>query len=282
MSAVRIPKIRPPTPAWAETFGVDRHGLFAGISVNDVEHLFRWIEPGRFRMGSPEHEMGRDNDEGPPHDVRIPRGFWIGRTPVTQQFYEAVAGNNPSRFQGDALRPVERVSWQDTQQFCRALSDRLAEREDAVARLPSEAEWEYACRAGTTEFLYSRQELTSETGACPNLNELAWYGKNSGNTTHPVAQKAPNAWGLYDMLGNVWEWCEDTWHDSYVDAPEDGSAWITGQGSLRVYRGGSWANRARRCRCASRNYWLPGDLGNGVGFRLVLSLSSSMSPVRSR
>jgi eukaryotic-like serine/threonine-protein kinase len=136
-------------------------------------------------------------------------------------------------------------------------------------RLPSEAEWEYACRAGTTAALYSGQELTAQ-GHCPNLGKLAWYDENSKGTTQPVGDKYPNRWGLYDMLGNVWEWCEDGWHGSYQGAPSDGAAWAA-EASDRVCRGGSWASRARRCRCAYRNDWGRGFRNLFLGFRLVLA-----------
>jgi formylglycine-generating enzyme required for sulfatase activity len=267
---VRIPKVLPETPAWADTFGVDVYGIFAGITVGEASQMLRWIEPGPFVMGSPTDERGRWSDEGPQHDVTVLNGFWLGQTPVTQAFYEAVVGLNPSRFQGDARRPVENVSWDDAVVFCDRLNRLLSEPGDLHARLPSEAEWEYACRAGTKMALYSDKDLTDET-TCPDVGELAWYHANSENATHPVGQKLPNAWGLYDMLGNVWEWCEDAWHDNYMDAPTDGSAWL-GEGTLRVSRGGSWAYPARLCRCAYRNLREPGLRFDFLGFRLVLAV----------
>lgn len=270
---VRIPKIVPEAPAWADTFGVDVYGVFAGITAGQATQLLRWIEPGTFLMGSPADERGRYDDEGPQHKVTIPHGFWLGQTPVTQAFYEAATGSNPSNFKHDARRPVERVSWEDAGVFCSKLSGQSSDLDDTVVRLPSEAEWEYACRAGTVAAMCNGRELTSDDGACPNLDELAWYGKNAKSTTHPVGQKAPNAWGLYDMLGNVWEWCEDVWHDNYSGAPADGSVWL-GDGRDRVCRGGSWAYLARLCRCAYRNHWEPGYRINDLGFRLVLAASS--------
>ena len=270
---VRIPDIQPASTAWADTAGVDRWGMFAGVIVDDVTHLFRWIEPGEFLMGSPDDEFGRWEAEGPQHRVEIKNGFWIGQTPVTQEFYQAVAGKNPSGIQGKPRHPVEQVNWDDAVAFCDELNQVLGE--DAVtARLPSEAEWEYACRAGTRSALHNGQPLTSERGQCPNLDEVAWYLKNSENTTHPVGEKSPNAWGLYDMVGNVWEWCQDGWHGNYNGVPTDGSAW-DGEDGIRVFRGGSWANRARYCRCASRDRWLSGNRISYSGFRLVLSSSSS-------
>jgi eukaryotic-like serine/threonine-protein kinase len=182
-------------------------------------------------------------------------------------------GDNPSSFKGNLQHPVENLSWHDATEFCRKLTELLAEFDDTCARLPTEAEWEYACRAGTTTPLYSGEALTSEEGECPHLDELAWYVKNSGRTTHPVREKKPNDWGLYDMLGNVWEWCEDVWHDSYAGAPDDGSAWLddAAAGSGRVVRGGSWAFHARDCRCACRYRWPPGIRGGFSGFRFVLA-----------
>jgi formylglycine-generating enzyme required for sulfatase activity len=270
---VRIPKIVPAASDWASTFGVDRRGVFSGVRLGDTEQLLRWIEPGPFVMGSEKGELGKYEDEGPIHRVTIPNGFWLGETPVTQQFYQAVTGENPSRFHGKPQHPVEQVSWEDATAFCEKLTMLLAEFDGTSARLPSEAEWEYACRAGTTSPLYSGKALTSAEGECPHLAELAWYGKNSDGTTHPVGQKQANDWGLYDMLGNVWEWCEDVWHDNYQGAPTDGSAGVddAAAGSSRVSRGGSWADHARDCRCASRNRWHRDERREYLGFRFVLA-----------
>ena len=271
---VRIPNTVPETPAWADTFGVDAYGVFAGVTVAGASQPLRWIEPGHFQMGSPEGEVGRYPDEGPQHEVTIANGFWLGQTPVTQDFYEAVIGSNPSHFSGEPTRPVESVSWHDAVEFCDRLGQPLSELGDTQVRLPTEAEWEYACRAGTTAALYSGQELTTIDGACPNLDELAWYRENSGRRTHVVGDKLPNPWGLYDMLGNVWEWCKDVWHNNYDGAPTDGRAW-GGEGEARVYRGGSWAYLARRCRCASRSRWHPGVRLIDLGFRLVLAATDN-------
>jgi formylglycine-generating enzyme required for sulfatase activity len=267
---VKIPAVVSETPVWADTFGVDVYGIFAGVTVGEATQLLRWIEPGRFIMGSPDGELGRWEAEGPQHEVTICHGFWLGQTPVTQAFYEAVTGTNPSHFQGDGQRPVENVSWDDAVAFCERLNKIYPELYDALVRLPSEAEWEYACRAGITAALYSGEELTSEEGVCPRLDELAWYWENSKQTTHSVAEKAPNRWGLYDMLGNVWEWCEDGWHSSYQDAPCDGAAW-TAHDSYRVSRGGAWSIDARHSRCACRGRWGRGDRVHRLGFRLVLA-----------
>jgi formylglycine-generating enzyme required for sulfatase activity len=161
---------------------------------------------------------------------------------VTQREWKVVMGDNPSTFKGDDL-PVEKVSWDDVQEFIKKLNEREG---ITKYRLPSEAEWEYACRAGTTT-RYSYGESDS------NLCEYAWYVGNSGKKTHPIGQKKPNPWGLYDIHGNVGEWVQDTWHSNYNGAPSDGSVW-KGSGSNRVIRGGSWRSNARGCRAADRDY----------------------------
>ncbi len=270
---VSIPRVLPETPAWADTFGVDGWGLFAGIRIAETTQMLRWIEPGSFTMGSPPDEHGHYDDEGPQHEVTIGDGFWIGQTPVTQAFLHAVSGDNPSRFKNDLRQPVESVNWDVAVEFCGRLAAQLVDFEGMTVRLPSEAEWEYACRAGTTSALYNGQELTTESGACPNLSAIAWYKENSGNASHAVGEKEPNRWGLYDMLGNVWEWCADRWHPNYEGAPADGRPWLSGSRD-RVNRGGSWANDARECRSACRARWDPARYSS-VGFRLVLAPRSS-------
>jgi formylglycine-generating enzyme required for sulfatase activity len=280
-------------PPWATRFGWDRYGLFADFEAAGATFAMRWIPPGEFMMGSPEDEPGRYDDAGPQHRVTIGRGFWLGETPVTQGQYAAVTGNRPSHFShaGDRA-PVEQVSWEDCREFCKGVAGKVRGAEAPLAfRLPSEAEWEYACRAGTNTALYTGPLTIEGERNGPELDAIAWYGGNSGVDyeggvdssdwpekrrehnragTHPVGQKARNAWGLYDMLGNVYEWCEDVWQDNHEGAPDDGSA-RHGEGGGRVCRGGSWASDARYCRCACRNRWQPVDRNGYLGFRLVLA-----------
>jgi formylglycine-generating enzyme required for sulfatase activity len=216
-----------------------------------VEMVF--VPGGSFLMGSPENEPGRELYEGPQHRVTV-QSFYIGKYEVTQAQWQAVIGGNPSHFKGDDL-PVESVSWNDTKEFCRRLSEMTGEE----YRLPTEAEWEYACRAKT------------DSAYADDLDEMAWYAKNSDSKTHPVGLKRPNAFELYDMHGNVREWCEDDWHGSYVNAPNDGSAWgdKPERGSARVNRGGGWNFAAAECRSAYRDCNTSGFSFSHVGFRLV-------------
>ena len=229
---------------------------FAGMT-------FCWIPPGDFMMGSPENEKERVDFEGLRHRVTISKGFWLGKYPVTQDEWETVIGNNPSEYKGDGRRSVENVYWYDCQGFIQQLN---AESEDSF-RLPSEAEWEYACRAGTTTRFYWGGDLNES-----NIKDYAWHCDNCGGVTSPVGQKRPNAWGLHDMSGNVKEWCEDDWHDSYAGAPTDGRAWVDSpRGSDRLSRGGSWWNSQRGCRSAQRYRYTPDDWNYGrIGFRLAL------------
>ena len=218
-----------------------------------------WCPAGSFMMGCPKNELGRYNSDDELHSVTISNGFWIGKYEVTQAQYSAVMGSNPSYFKGDNL-PVEEVTWYDAMEFCQ----KLTVHEQAAGRLPTEYEytlpteeqWEYACRAGTITALNSGKNLSS-AHACPEMDEVGWYYYNSGNTTHPVGQKKPNAWGLYDMHGNVWEWCIYVPNDSHFLC------------------GGGWAYFANGCRAVIRSYIYPGyDAHHGFsGFRVALSLS---------
>ncbi|MGB7000853.1 MAG: SUMF1/EgtB/PvdO family nonheme iron enzyme [Halobacteriota archaeon] len=220
---------------------------------NSIGMKFSLIPAGKFYMGSEEFD-----DEKPVHKEKVNNPFYLGTYPVTQAEWKAVMGDKPSAFKGDN-RPVEQVSWDDVQGFIKKLNEK--EGTDKY-RLPSEAEWEYACRAGTTT-RYSFGDDESE------LDDYAWYDENSDTETHPVGHKKPNPWGLYDMHGNVWEWVQDEWHNSYDGAPTDGSAWENGDGANRVFRGGSWAYYARDCRSALRNQDDLRRRGHDLGFRLL-------------
>ena len=258
-------------PAWAGGWGEDVRGVYAELLLGGVVLELRWISPGNFLMGSPEDEAGRWADEGPQHLVTLTRGFWLGATPCTQEQWQAVIGKNPSESQGQR-RPVENVRWNDAAEFCGNLT-RLARESGAMPadfefRLPTEAEWEYACRAGTTSAFNDESNCTKPEGKDPALERLGWYDQNSGNETHPVGEKSPNTWGLYDMHGNVWEWCADYWADRYsAEAQTDPTGPKEGAG--RVVRGGSSWIVAGGCRSACRGGREPGDRGWNRGFRLA-------------
>jgi len=251
------------------------HGKDYALILPDGQKLdLKWIESGTFSMGSPERiveggfmgfggtvkqegEEGRNFGETQ-HSVTLTKGFWLGETAVTQGQWEAVMGSNPSRYKGRDL-PVETTSWKDAMSFC----SKLTERERAAGRLaagyeytlPTESQWEYACRAGSTGAYWG------------DLDSMGWYDKNSGSKPHPVGQKRGNTWGLYDMHGNVWEWCSD-W---YGDYPSGSVVDPTGasSGTFRVNRGGSWDFYASCCRSAIRNWYTPDDRGGSLGFRLA-------------
>ena len=214
-------------PAPANEIAVD---LGHGVKLEMI-----LIPAGEFLMGSPDSEydpFSTGND--PQHKVRITKPFYLGKYLVTQEQWQAVIGNNPSCFKG-AKNPVERVSWDDCQEFLKNLNVDNPFRPIGEFRLPTEAQWEYACRAGsTTRYYFGDDELT--------LGEYAWYDANSRHTTHQVGERKPNAWGLYDMHGNVWEWCQD-WYDDryYATSPTNDPTGAAG-GSGRVLRGGSWFN----------------------------------------
>jgi len=223
---------------------------------NGVTMKLVLIRPGKFVMGSPDSEKGRESKEGPQHEVVIAKPFYMGVTEVTQAQYEAVMGTNPSKFKGPT-NPVESVIWSDTVEFCRKLSEKTGK----TFRLPTEAEWEYACRAGTkTRFSFGDSESI--------LGDYAWCESNSGKNTHPVGQKKPNAWGLYDMHGNVWEWCADIYGPYSSEASVDPRGATSG-GDCMV-RGGSWYNGNGDIvsfRCADRSNRAPANRDYSIGFR---------------
>lgn len=276
-------------PAWASGWGQDCYGVFVEFTLQEVTQRLRSIPPGRFWMGSPEEEPDRFDAEGPRHPVTLTEGFWLFDTPCTQALWEAVMGKNPSRFQSPT-RPVEQVSWHDVQDFLTQINARIP---GLDLTLPSEAQWEYACRAGTETAIYTGDlKILGENNA-PALDPIAWYGGNSGVDfdlnngydssgwkekqyphtragTRPVKLKRANPWGLYDMLGNVWEWTQDYWHKDYQGAPADGSAWESHDaGADRVLRGGSWYDNAPYVRAASSNAAHPDNRIDFIGFRCV-------------
>ncbi|MBR1769559.1 MAG: formylglycine-generating enzyme family protein, partial [Bacteroidales bacterium] len=233
------------------------------IQVGDVKFNMIHIEGGTFLMGAQSEDKNGDNydaeawdSESHVHKVTL-RDYYIGETPVTQELWQAVMGKNPSHFKG-AKNPVESVSWEDCQNFIRKLNLKTR----LKFRLPTEAEWEFAARGGVKSkgYKYSGSD---------NIDEVAWYTGNSRNTTHPVKQKKPNELGVYDMTGNVEEWCQDR----YGGYKEDLQTNPTGpdSGSRRVFRGGSWRNLASYCRLSFRLYYYPDGRGSVLGLRLVLS-----------
>jgi len=246
-------------PPWASGIGRDRYGLFVEVEVKGVLFVLRWIPPGEFMMGSPPDEPERDDDEGPQHRVRFAQGFWLAETACTQALWQAVMGENPSEFKGEE-NPVENVSWNDAKRFIEMINSLHPGLE---LRLPSEAEWEYACRAGMTTRYWFGDEI--------DHSKANYNGKNEG--TVPVKRYPRNPWGLYQMHGNVWEWCEDSWHSSYEGAPEDGQPWLTGgEQEAAVLRGGSWIYIGRFLRSAARNSAPRVDAGifvDYLGFRLA-------------
>lgn len=277
-------------PDWAEEIGRDEHGLYVDIVIKDVRQRMRWINPGKFMMGSPESEEGRRDNEKQ-HEVILTKGYWLFDTPVTQALWKAVMKENPSEFKSPD-RPVENVSWEDCDDFIKNINELIPE---LHLRLPTESQWEYAGRAGSETATYVGDlEILGEYNA-PILDTISWYGGNSGNDfelekgydsskweekqynhtkagTHPVKKKRPNQWGLYDMIGNVLEWCDDY----YGDYPQDLVTDPRGpeSGGSRVLRGGSWDYFARSCRSAYRCYHDPGDRDDDVGFRLSRGLEN--------
>jgi len=238
--------------------------------TNDLDMTFNYIPPGTFMMGSPADEPGRDSDETR-HQVTLTQGFYIQTTEVTQGQWRQVMDTDPSYFTacGDNC-PVENISWDDAQAFVNELN-----RMEGIDRyrLPTEAQWEYAARAGSTT-AFANGGMTSGnicSDCCEydqNLTAMGWYCYNSNDTTHPVAQKTSNAWGLFDMHGNVWEWCEDRYGTYPPSSVTDPTGPLSGD--YRVLRGGCWNGSAGRCRSANRNYTAPAYRDFNFGFRLVL------------
>ena len=269
-------------PAWASAIGRDSFGLWAEFTIGEaIRQRLRWIPPGRFVMGSPPGESGRFENEGSQRTLRISEGFWLFDTPCAQELWQTVMGNNPSRFHSPT-RPVEQVGWKDCQQFVEKLNGLL---ESLVLSLPSEAQWEYACRAGTRTATYGGDLEILGLRNAPLLDGISWYAGNCGvdfeleegldisdwkekqydrkkGGTHPVGLKAPNGWGLYDMLGNVWEWCQDEYH-----VGSDTRGREAGQSAPRVVRGGSWVADVRHVRAACQVPCVPGARYAHLGLR---------------
>ena len=249
-----------------------------GDTCRTTELWLRRIPAGTFMMGSPSNELGRWDNENQ-HAVTLSRDYYIGVFPVTQRQWELVTGGNPSRFkESGPCAPVEFVSYDDICGPGRRWPEDgsvspgsflgLLRRKTGLKGfdLPTEAQWEYACRAGTTTALNNGKDLRRSEGSSRNLDEVGWYRENSGGRTHPVGEKRPNAWGLYDMHGNIWKWCRD-WHGVYAPGSEtDPSGPVSG--SFRVLRCGGWSNNARSCRAARRNKYSPGNRNSALGFSL--------------
>lgn len=228
-------------------------------------------------MGSPEDEPGRFDEEELQHPVTITSGYWLGQSPVTQDQWQGVMGSNPSYFvNAGPDAPVEQVSWDDCLEFIRRLNVRTGQEQ---YRMPTEREWEYACRAGTEGPFYCQVtgygpancNTDKPDPPLPDLDEIAWWCGNAGETTHPVARKRSNVWGLYDMLGNVWEWCLVEPYTPLAGAGHYPPA--LPPGVLQAIRGGPWYGMPRCVRCADRHAMTPGFRSSGVGFRVVLKSS---------
>jgi formylglycine-generating enzyme required for sulfatase activity len=222
--------------------------------TNSIGMKFILIPAGEFTMGLNYVSGG----EKLVHKITIEKAYYLGQYPVTQKEWAVVMGSNPSLFKG-ANNPVEQVSWNDAQEFVRKLNE--LEGTDKY-RLPSEAEWEYACRAGTTTKYFFGEDESA-------LDEYGWY---AGKTSHEVGQKKPNPWGLYDMYGNVWEWCQDKWHEDMENASASSNAWEDGKSTLRVDRGGCWSSLGRYCKSALRSANDPDNRYGLTGFRLLREL----------
>ncbi|MDJ0516142.1 MAG: SUMF1/EgtB/PvdO family nonheme iron enzyme [Trichodesmium sp. MO_231.B1] len=236
---------------------------------NGIKLEMVYIPGGSFLMGSPEDEEGREQNESPQHEVTL-EPFYMSKYPITQEQYQAMMGNNPSNFKGEN-RPVEKVNWHDAIEFCKKVSRKTGK----IYRLPSESQWEYACRAGITTPFYFGETITSELVNYNGNYPYAYAPKDQyRQETTDVGSFPPNAFGLYDMHGNVLEWCQDVWHGNYNGAPTDGSTWETGGDSnQRMLRGGSWYYNSGDCRCARRLYSSAGVSDIDGGFRIVSSVS---------
>jgi formylglycine-generating enzyme required for sulfatase activity len=218
-------------------------------------------------MGSPASEKGRSQDESPQHQVNVP-AFAMGKFAVTQEQYQQVMGENPANFKG-GNRPVEQVSWNDAVEFCNKLNQ-ISQKTGRKYRLPSEAEWEYACRAGTNTPFHFGKTITSDLANYYGTVTYASEPKGQyRQETTEVGSFSPNSFGLYDMHGNVWEWCQDDWHDNYTNAPNNGTAWTGQSGNAKLLRGGSCVNSSGNCRSANRLNDIRDNRLDIIGFRVV-------------
>ena len=264
-------------PRWAKRIGRDTYGLFAELEIANQKgqsliQTFRWIPAGSFMMGSPDDEPERYAEDEDYHQVTHTKGFWMADTTVTQIVWEVVMGKNPAKFKEDLNNPVEQVSWKDSQAFIEKLNQALPEiSADQQLRLPSEAEWEYACRAGTETPFSFGDNMTSEQvnfdGSIPYNNAPK---SEERNKTVPVKSLPANQWGLYEMHGNVWEWCSDAWQESYGIESMVDQCHSDDDSAGRVQRGGSWVSNGGDVRAACRDHVSPGIRGSDFGLRLSL------------
>ncbi|MCP5241889.1 MAG: formylglycine-generating enzyme family protein [Burkholderiales bacterium] len=261
-------------PDWATDAGRDRYGFYADAEIIGITQRFRWIEPNSFMMGSPEDEAGRYDNETQ-HQVILTQGYWLADTACTQELWQAVMGDNPSRFEGNN-RPVEDVSWDDIGNFLEQINKLHPE---LKLRLPTEAEWENACRAGTDTAFNFGDEIglgKANYRGTWEYESLDKWGKGALEQTAAVKSYPPNAWGLYEMHGNVWEWCSG-WYDDYPsESVTDSQGPESGDG--RVLRGGSWFIGGRLCRSAFRDHFVPSHRYGNSGFRLARG--HELKPVR--
>ncbi|MDO9311875.1 MAG: formylglycine-generating enzyme family protein [Nitrosomonas sp.] len=254
-----------PAP-WASEWGQDRFGLYMDLDYQGIRQRFRWIMPGTFQMGSPDTEEERYDNETQ-HKVTLTQGYWLADSTCTQALWSAIMNENPSRFQDDPSHPMENVSWNQVQQFIAILNTLFP---DLHARLPTEAQWEYACRAGTQTPFSFGENITPKQANYDGEHPYARYktGLYRGKTV-PVKSLPPNQWGLFEMHGNVWEWCADWYAKEY---PQQAIVDPLGpdQGTRRVLRGGSWRHDGWNTRSAGRLRLGPVNRDGHLGFRLAL------------
>jgi len=255
-------------PDWAIAAGRDTYGFYADALIINVIQRFRWIEPASFQMGSPENEKGRFNNEAQ-HQVILTQGYWLADTICTQALWQAVMRENPSTFKGEE-RPVENVNWHAVQEFVKRTGG-------LKLRLPTEAEWENACRAGTIGAFNFNSELSlDKVNYHGTWDDYGNWGEGALRQTADVKNYPPNAWGLYEMHGNVWEWCQD-WYGDYPQGPVTDPQGPE-KGQYRVLRGGAWFDYGRFCRSAYRDLYDPSYRRLNTGFRLARG--HELKPVR--